>query len=339
MKNCLVPVLMLMWLAACSPATSAEFSPLFTVTDVSGTATVQVPGSKTAVPLEAGQAYPYGSIFRTDSDSSVKVEFSEGNSATIHGDATVDVNQDSADGGIKVLHMHSGKVDFKLEEGFEANNGFQVFTRCCSIVALKGGSSSVDAKAEGELKVTVIKVNKGELEASGPSYDIALLTDNDAITIACSNDRTFVRLRDLNGNYGIEIDDEDGGKRLVEMEKDAVIKILRKPSDVDSNIMIVTVLEIDRDGNIVSATTFSVVGGEDWYAGRGDPAPPPAATTPSEPTVGTGITPGSVDVEEEEATSPTATGVPPPPTTVVPPPTLARPKPPETPSVTPPGGE
>ena len=68
--------------------------------------------------------------------------------------------------------------------------------------------SSFDAKAEGDLKVTVIKVITGELEASGPSYDIPLLTDNNAVSISCSGDRSFVRIRDLAGKYGIEIDDE-----------------------------------------------------------------------------------------------------------------------------------
>jgi hypothetical protein len=331
MKTWFVPVLMLFYMALLSPATAAKFAPLFTIKNVDGNVTVQTPGSDKAIPVETGKAYPYGSTFRTESGASVDISLSEGNSVSINGNSVVVINQDSSDSNNKVLHIHSGKVDFDLENGFEAANGFEILTRYCSIVALTGGSSSVDAKSEGDLKVTVVKVIKGELEASGPSYDIPLLNDNNAITISCSDDRSFIRLRDLNGNYGIEVDDEDGMKRLVEMEKDSVIKILRKRSDVDSNVIIVTILEINSDGDIVTASTFSVTDDDsDRFAGF-KPTPPPSSPG-EEPKVGA---PPSITIvtttssSSTSTTSTTATGVD----------ATPRPRPQPRPPVTPPGEE
>ena len=331
MKKCLALVLMLFCVAFVTSVTAAEFAPLFTVKDITGTATIDVPGSDGPVPIEAGRAYPYGSTIRTDSGTSLNISFSDGNAARINGNSVIALKQDSDDGSIKVIHLHSGRIDLNLEEGFEANNGLEILTRCCSIVALKGGSSSVDAKAEGDLKVTVIKVTKGELEASGPSYNIPLLTDNNAVTVSCSDDRSFVRIRDLEGDYGIEIDDEDGATRLVEMEKDSVIKILRKPSDVDSNVLIVTILEINSDGEIVSATTFSTASDGD---GPIDPPPPPPGTAPPEDTLGgPGPTIGSTTSSSSTSTtSSTAIGGP-----IPPPPPATRPRPRRRPPTTPPG--
>ena len=238
--------------------TAAEpFEPLFQITDVTGECVVQRPDSDSSEPVKLGSSYPYGSMLRTGPDGSASITFSKDNSCTLNGNVVAAVKQDPNDKSRKVVHLYRGKIDLKLEENFAKHNGMEILTQCSFFNFLKGGSASFDAKEEAELKVVVAHCVKGEIEGDGPSFAISILSDNSAVTIACSPDQGFIRLRGLEGNFDVQVDDEDGQTRVINMQKNSVVSIHRRQSEVVPNILIVTILEADSEGNLLDASSFS----------------------------------------------------------------------------------
>ena len=132
-----------------------------------------------------------------------------------------------------------------------------VLTQCTFFNCIKGGNVSFDAKEEDEVKVIVAHCIKGRIEGDGPSFAIPSLGDNAAVTIVCKPDQGFIRLRGLEGQFAVHVADEDNQTRTINMEKDSVVKIVRTQSDVDPNLLIVSVLELDYNGELVTAASFS----------------------------------------------------------------------------------
>jgi len=285
---------------------------------------VQTPGSTTPVEARTGKLLAYGTTIRTARGASLVIILSEDNTCTIGGNAVLTMAEDPSDPTRKILELHRGKADIALEEGYREQNTLTVLTRCTAANILKGGASSVDARTEADLRVVVIVIQKGEIEASGPQFEIPLLADKSAVTIACAEDLSFIRLRDIQGEYDVQVDEADGKTRLVEMVKDSVIKILRKTSEVDANILIVTVLEV-HDGRVADdILTYSTeLVNEGMLALAvpvGDEPPPKGLGDPFEPSSSSSSSSSSSTVVGPDA-------VPPPPTPTPPPPRRRRPPP------------
>ena len=238
-------------------AGAAPFEPLFQVTSISGTCKVNLPGSSEYVDAQVGKGYAFGTTVVTSPGSSVSIAFSAGNTCELLAGTTATIDEDSTDPTRKAIRLIDGKVDVALEADYSENNTLDVVTRCASVELLAGGNTSVDVKSEADLRVAVVTCAGAELGITGPSYEIPLLKEDDAITVACSDDRGFIRIRDIEGNYDIQVQDHDGGIRMIQMVKDSVVKILRKPSDADESIMIVTFLVIGPDGEIVDAQSVT----------------------------------------------------------------------------------
>lgn len=255
----------------------AAFSPLFQVREVTGECSAETDGvSKT---LTGGEGLAFGTVLRTSAGGGMTVLLSQDNTVNIGGDAIVVIGEESPGSKLKIIRVHQGKVNLDLDKEFEVENGVQVVTRCVAVNVQMAGKSSVEATREADLFVVVINCLSGQLDATGPDFVIPLLKENDGITIACSKDRGFIRLRCLTGKFGVQIADSDGNDRIAEMVPDSVIKILRKKSDTEPSEWIVTILEVDKEGNVINATTTTE---------PGDSALPPLLddeTTPPEDAV------------------------------------------------------
>ena len=239
------------------PANAGPFEPLFQILDVTGECVVRRPDADSSEPAVLGASYPYGSMLRTGADSGASIAFAEGNTCKVNGNVIASFMQNPDDKTRKTIHLYRGKVDLSLEENFAEHNAMEVLTQCCFFNCAKGGNSSFDAKDEGEVKVVVAKCISGEIEGDGPSFSLPLLSDNAAVTIVCSPDQGFIRLRGLEGEFEVEVDDEDGRARLIDIKKDSVVKIVRSQSEVDPNVLIVSILELDSEGELISASSFS----------------------------------------------------------------------------------
>ena len=259
MRNGLVWLALIGFLTGliCSESAAAPFEPLFQVVGISGSCKVSVPGSSGYVDTQVGKAYPYGTTVVTAPESSVTLAFSSGNTCELLSDTTATLTEDSTDPNRKAVNILKGKILAKLDKEYTQANTLDVVTRCASVQFLVGGEASIDAKSEADLKVAIVTCQSAQLGIVGPSYTIPLLEKEDSVTVACSDDRGFIRIRDLVGDYDLQVQDEQGGIRIIQMIKDSVVKILRKPSDAAESIMIVTILEIAPDGEFMSAQTVT----------------------------------------------------------------------------------
>jgi hypothetical protein len=118
-------------------------------------------------------------------------------------------------------------------------------------------------KSEEDLHAVVFGSGGAEVRVTGPQYEIATLQRDQTISVACSTDRSFIRLKDVSGNYTVAVrKDAAGSQELVQMVPGSVVKIHQKVSDVDGALM-VTVLVIGSDGSTVEqAFTYSTRPGE-----------------------------------------------------------------------------
>lgn len=312
---------------------TAAFSPLFQVADVSGACAVQAPGDAAVRPLQGGEGLAYGSIIRTGADSALALLLSTDNKILVGPNTVVNIQEDPDNASLKILQLFKGRIEPVLEKDFQNANGLHVAIRCVVINFQTGGSASIEAATEADLKVTTIACKGSQLELRGPGFVLPVLKDSDSLSVACSDDLSFIRLRNLDGTYTVQLRDSTDAERLAEMQKDSVIKIMRKVSETDASIMIITVLDVGPDGNVIQADTYEE----------------PAATAPGtlnsdDPIPGSEI-PGAKPDEAPAGTFPTTTSstttstttttVPPgdtipPTTTTVTPPTTTRPPPPPT---------
>jgi hypothetical protein len=208
------------------------------------------------VPAEAGKAYPYGTRIATGAGASLTLALSKDNECVVGENTSLTAAEDADDPRQKILRVRSGKVSTSLEENYEQNNLLRVVSRCSTVVCKTGGQSSVDVSMEEDLKVVVVSCDLGQIAARGPGFEIPVIEKNDWVSISCSHDRGFVRIKNIKGDFGVTVKDSQASPRLVATEEGTVIKILRKTADTAGRD-IVTVLEVAPDGTVKQADTYS----------------------------------------------------------------------------------
>jgi len=242
--------------ALCPSAHAAPFQPLFQVFRVEGDCHVLPPDAQTFVPPEAGRAYPFGTRVVTGPGGSLTVVLSKDNECAVAENTSLTVAEDADAPAQKILRIRSGKVSMSLEDNYEQINMLRVVTRCSTVICKTGGQSAVDVSMEEDLKVVLVSCDKGELSARGPGFEIPVIDKNDWVSISCSHDRGFVRIKNIKGDFGVTVKDSQAAPRLVATEEGSVIKILRKTADTAGRD-IVTVLEVSPDGSVKQADTYT----------------------------------------------------------------------------------
>jgi ribosomal protein L12E/L44/L45/RPP1/RPP2 len=234
---------------------TAAFEPLFQTVNVQGKCTVQTPDDKGAVDAEENKAYPYGSQIKTDKAASLTVRFGADNSCGIGEAAAVTVGEQADDPSKKVLGLDAGKLDLTLADGFQDANGMRVNTICTEIDVLKGPKCSVEAVTEGDLNVAVVMAQNGSVAIKGPEFKLGMLDGEDALSVACSMDQTFVRVKNVKGEFDVEVTDAEGNPRTVAMTEGSTIKIWQKASEGADEI-VVTLLVSAADGTLLEAINY-----------------------------------------------------------------------------------
>jgi subtilisin family serine protease len=128
--------------------------------------------------------------------------------------------------------------------------------------------------------------------------------NNAAVSVACSLDQTFIRVKNVQGAFDVEVTDADGNPRVVSMEEGSAIKIWRKASEA-ADEMIVTLLITAPDGTLVEAINYRKTDGVEKLAAaageEGSDGEEPAAEGDDDDD-DEGIDPGE-DVETTPATT------------------------------------
>ncbi|MDE0838039.1 MAG: FecR domain-containing protein [Kiritimatiellae bacterium] len=235
----------------------ATFDPAVQLSNIQGQVMVKIPGSGTYVEAEEGRAYPYGTIFQTAEGATAKVSLGDGTSASLSAETTVKFSSDSDSNRHIVMSIIAGRADIVVAENFETSDGkLEVRWRGGYVLAVKAGEYTVETATESELRVLAITVKSGQGTLAGPDYTIETLPAGCGVSIAVNPSLTFLRLRCFAGEFGLTVLDETLTARVVEMTEGRVTKILRKKSATADSI-IVTLMEIDKDNNIVRADTYT----------------------------------------------------------------------------------
>jgi len=265
------------WVSFCAVALlsqnlmAAPFTPVFELPKADGACSVIPAGAKTAKPAEAGKAYAYGTTLFTGNNGAMQLMLSGNNTIGVEAGANFSMDNGTAD-PVKVANIESGKFTLLLDENYEANNTLIASTPCAVMTCLKGGKYIVEARNVDDLFVIVVTCENGELKIAGSQFEIPLLKKGEVVSISCSADKGFVRIRDVAGKYDLIIKDNDAAPKVVAMEPDMVVKILQRRAQ--SGETIVSALIEKPDGQMDSVTYSKPSGGE-----QPGQKPPPALST------------------------------------------------------------
>jgi len=235
---------------------AAPFDPLFVVSKITGTCQVMEPGMNQMVLAEEGKAYPLGTELVTGARSGCTVIFSTANECAI-GEETRLVVAEGSDPRQRIINLEDGKVEITLEENFQAANALEVVTHCCAASALKGGGFSVQVKNEEDLQAVLVAARGGEVKVVGPRFEIANLREDQAVSVSCSQDRSFTRVKCVNGNISAAVLREaEAEPAIIAMVPGYVIKILQKLSEPEG-ALVVTILAVAPDGTVDQAVSYT----------------------------------------------------------------------------------
>lgn len=238
--------LFLLALMVCVGATlvaAAPFDPVFRVTGVIGDVSVKLPESNSFVPAEEGKAYPYGTSIQSGGGGSVLVNYSEGNTAQVGSGTSLMIESDT-------ILINEGKVDVTLEDDKDLN-----VVSSCSSAMTTGGNFGAEVRREAELSISVYTCNSGNLSISSDMFTCPQLEPNDYVSVSCAYDNSFVRVKNIKGEFDLSFTDDTGTPRVSTLEKDSVVKIWRKQA-AKSKAVAYTVLLINPDGSISDTINF-----------------------------------------------------------------------------------
>ena len=253
------------WVSFCAAALlsqnlmAAPFTPVFELQKTEGACSVIPPNAKTAKPAESGKAYAYGTTLFTGNNGTMQLTLSGNNTVGVEAGANFSMENGTAE-SMKVANIESGKLILSLEENYEANNTLVAATPCATMTCLKGGKYIVEARNVDDLFVVVVSCENGELKIAGAQFEIPLLKKGEVVSISCSADKGFVRIRDVAGKYDLIIKDNEASPKVVAMEADMVVKILQRRAQ--SGETIVSALIEKPDGQMDSVT-YSKPSGEE----------------------------------------------------------------------------
>ncbi|MBN1557719.1 MAG: FecR domain-containing protein [Lentisphaerae bacterium] len=240
-------------LAAAAPA--EPFEPLFQAVNVNGSCMVQPPGAEDIAPVEEGKAYPYGSRLKTGEDASLDILFSKGNTCSVGAATRLTVDEDAENPENKLVLLEDGKLAFAFADGFREHNGLNVQTLCAGIEVLEDSAFRLETMTEGDLNLVAIMCDDVGLKVTGPEFVVPLLDGEDYLSVACSTDKTFARLKNIQGEYTVDVIDSEGNPRIVELAAGATIKIWQKASETE-DALIVTILITDANNTLQEAINY-----------------------------------------------------------------------------------
>jgi len=257
----------------CSSASlswALSFDPVFRLLSFDGTCQVRTPSAARYVDAEEGKAYPYGTLLKTGPESRARLGFSSQDWADMGPNTEIRCVDYPTPGAkvVKAAELFSGKLDVRLSRNFSEQNGLHVITHCTDIAAVAGPAVGDDAPSDAaslkfgvsanqqdSMKAILVGCDQGEISLSGPQYTVPSLTTKQMISVTCTFNRGFIRLRGEAGEFALQVMDSDMNPRLVDMAGNASVKILQKSSS-SGDATIVTVLEIGKDNKPVRADSY-----------------------------------------------------------------------------------
>jgi hypothetical protein len=234
------------------------------VKDATGEALVQTPSSDQFVPAEKGQSYPWGSRFKTGKDSSIQIEFSEGNGIRVMADALAEVNQKDK---LTRVTVEQGVVQVVLEESFHRKRRLEVQTPV-TVCAPTGSAFTAGVNRQADMLVVFLDVTDGTLKVAGNNipgvnFNIPSMKAGDQLSVALSGGGDLLRIKNHAGEYAVAVPGPDGKEALVTLSKDQSIRVAIAKAEDQADTYIRTISLIGEDGATILQTWTVTVEIED----------------------------------------------------------------------------
>ncbi len=228
----------------------AEFEPLFRIVEITGECTIKRPDDAAFEPAIDEKAYPYGTEVKTGPRSTAVVVLSQGNTCRVLANAQITMTEDAANPKLKSVLLSDGEVHVKLREDFHQDGSeFNVET-AQAICGAIGCEFRVASQIEDELRVIIVRVVDGEIRVTGAFYNIDSLKANNWVSLIAPQDNSFLRIKNMKGEYEVRLKEGETGERSVTTKEGAVLKVWTKVVP-ETGEMVVSVSITDASGKLL----------------------------------------------------------------------------------------
>ncbi len=270
MKSIRLGLATLLTVALASVASAQNtLDPVFRVARVNGDCQISIQGQEGFQPAEEAKAYPYGSTIRTGARSSLVVIISEGNVVRVLANASLVMDENASDTRIKNVRLHDGEVEIELNKAFhQSGNKLNVET-ATAICGAVGTHFRVASRMEENLRIVLFRVIKGVIAVYGDSFEVPVLDANDWLSVVSPEDRSFLRLENMKGEFDIRIKDQDMNDKDLPTQLGNVLKIFQRRV-AGTNQRIITAQIFAPDGSMIEELSVVIGVGAPALFGEGE---------------------------------------------------------------------
>lgn len=258
----------------------AEFEPLFKITKITGECQVRKPGDGAFSPAEDNKAYPYGTRIKTGMRSTAVVVFSEDNTCRILANAELTIAEGTIDKSLKRILLDEGEVEVELDEEFDKSGDKLNVETATAICGAIGCHFRVASQMEDELRVIIVRCVDGSIRVTGQFFNIAEMGKDDWVSLISPDDQSFLRLKNMKGEFSVLLREGESGERTVETEEGMVLKIWQQDLPGTDKIA-VSVSIVDKDGRLIETIVATI---DKPTTGTGTEPVTEPTTEPTEPT-------------------------------------------------------
>ncbi len=234
-------------LVAAVAVQAERLEPVLRAHEVTGDVTVRRAGADRFEDIQEGRTYPYGSRFRAAAESSVRLAMSEESSVRVLANTEILFAEGSRDASVKTVHLSRGEVEARLGPNF-MEGGNVLYVEAANIVSQARGSRyRVAARYDDDLHIVIVRVLEGVIRVLGENFEISELGEEQWVSILSPPDESFLRLKNMRGEYEITVIDEDHSPRIIATEEGSVVKIWQRLV-VETGERVVTAVFSDPDG-------------------------------------------------------------------------------------------
>jgi len=260
-KGCLAGYLMVGLVGLAVAVEAAVLEPVLRARDLTGAVMVQRPGKSDAVPVEDGMTYPYGSRFRSEADSAVTLVMVDDSVVRVLANTEIVFTENDRDRKIKTVQLLAGEVEANLGDGFQEGGNVLNIQAANALAQAVGTRYRVASRYEQDLQIVIIRVLAGIVRVFGENFQILELGADQWISLLSPADASFLRLKNLRGDYDVVIKDEDKGDRSLATEEGSVLKIWQRVVP-ETGERVVTAVFTDPEGQMQEQISVTFAPGE-----------------------------------------------------------------------------
>ncbi|MFU8780782.1 MAG: FecR domain-containing protein [Kiritimatiellia bacterium] len=202
-----------------------QLHPVLRARDVVGSVTVQRAGTRRYQPVEADVTYAYGSTFRTEADSSVRLEMSSESAVLILPATEIVFAESTQDARIKRVRLMRGEVEANLSAEFGESGYTLNIESANSVAQARGTRYRVATRFEEGFHTVVIRVLAGLVRVLGENFEVAEMGADEWLSLVGPPDNSFLRLHVMRGAFDLTVKDAEKENQNVGLQEGGVAKI------------------------------------------------------------------------------------------------------------------